>query len=315
MDYLNLYSDFLKKFFNPQKPLKVIFDCSNGTTGPILKKLTDNNQRLKTFFINDNPNGNFPAHSPNPLEKNSAIQLQKEVKKQKSDLGIIFDADGDRVIFVDNKARIVNPEIISRLLIWYLKPNKIIITPSTGWLIKKINNHTRAKDFINKQETRIKIIKSKIGHYYIKKIMFREKADFAFEQSGHYYFAFKNLGKDGLYYDSGIMAAIEIINAVSQLPYSLADFNDLLPQYHRSGEINIKIKNGNLKIRKIERYFKASATKISHLDGLTMEFNPPAGGWWFNLRPSNTESLLRLNIEAVSKSKLDKIIKKLQSLK
>ena len=177
-EFINIYSDFLKKNLNPQKKLKVIFDCSNGTAGPILKQLTINNEQLTTYFINDKPDGNFPAHGPNPLKSGALKQLQNKVKKYKADLGIIFDADGDRVFFIDNLGRFINPDAIAKLLIWNLKPKKIIIDIRTGWLIKKIKN----------QKSKIKIIKSRVGHYFIKKLMRKIDADFSAEYSGHYYF-------------------------------------------------------------------------------------------------------------------------------
>lgn len=156
-------------------------------------------------------------------------------------------------------------------------------------------------------------------------------ANLGVEKSGHYYF--KINGKEIFYYDDGILAAIEVINAVSLLPYSLADFSDLLPRYYRSGEINIKIQSQNSTRRqkikehfadrqiqskgllgRVETTYKNQATKISRLDGLTMEFNQPADGWWFNLRFSNTEPFARLNIEAENKQTLEKEKKKMLNL-
>ncbi len=312
MRYIKTYADFLKKNLNPQKKLRVVFDCSNGTAGLILKKLikakssrlrrgSPKAAKLKANLINDVPDGNFPAHGPNPLKKSALNDLQSTIKKYKADLGIIFDADGDRVFFADNKGRFINPDAIARLLIWHLKPKKVIIDARTGWHVKQLTADN------------LQLITSRVGHFFIKKLMRKTNADFAAEYSGHYYF------KKFFFADSGILAAIEIINAISKLPYSSADFINLLPQYYRSSEINFKIKNLRESIKKIENYFKSQNTKYkilntNYLDGLTMEFTSPAGEWWFNLRPSNTEPLLRLNIEAENKKLLDKEIKKLYSL-
>ena len=105
--YLNLYTSFLKKFLRPAKPLKIVFDCSNGTTGLILKNLFKL-LNFKTFkLINSIPDGNFPGHGPNPWAKGAMEQLKKEVEQQKAALGVIFDADGDRVFFIDNLGRAV----------------------------------------------------------------------------------------------------------------------------------------------------------------------------------------------------------------
>lgn len=303
MDYINIYADFLKKFLKPEKPLKVIFDCSDGTVGLILKKIFSNCQLLITNYINADPDGNFPAHGPNPLKPGALKQLQNEVKKQKADLGVIFDADADRVFFVDNLGEFINPDIIARLLIWHLKPKKTIIDIRTGWQVRKL---------INSSTHQLTI--SRVGHYFIKKLMREIKADFSAEYSGHYYF------KKFFYADSGILAAIETINAASKLPYKLSDFINLLPQYYRSSELNLKFNSArnyaehDTELRrimgKIEQKFKKRVIKISHLDGLIMEFKD----FWFNLRPSNTEPLSRLNIEAVSRKLLNQKIKELRKL-
>jgi len=314
--HIKTYVDFLKRSIQIERPLKVVFDCSNGTTGLIIKRLFTHNSLLTTHYLNIVPDGNFPAHGPDPLKKSAIGNLRSAVLKHNADLGIIFDADGDRVFFIDNKGRFIDPDVIARLLIWQLKPKKIIIDVRTGWLIRKLTTH-------NSQ-----LITSKVGHYFIKKLMRKIGADFGVERSGHYYFKIYN--PSIFYTDSGILAAIEVINAVSKLPYGLADFVDLSPQYYRSGEINIKASGFNLAT--VEKHYKKTAKRISRLDGLTMEFNPPplkgcngkcfkgkllskGGGWWFNIRPSNTEPLIRLNIEAASpetlkkeKNKLTKII-------
>ena len=307
MNYIKIYADFLKKFLRPRQKLKVVFDCSNGVAGPIIKQLTTDSQQLKTFLINEKSDGNFPAHGPNPLKPNALKQLQNEVKKHKATLGIIFDADGDRVFFIDNRGRFVDPDVISRLLIWHLKPKKVVIDVRTGWLVRKFKI----------KNSKLKIHESSVGHYFIKKLMRKTNADLGVERSGHYYFGPNIHNQKNLYFDSGILAAIETINAVSKLPYSLADFSDLFPPLYRSGEINIKIGQPQNIIKKIEKKLKNQAIKTSRLDGLTMEFNPsasPGKAWRFNLRPSNTEPLVRLNIEATDKRFLDNFLKKIYSL-
>ncbi|MCL5004870.1 MAG: hypothetical protein M1170_02935 [Patescibacteria group bacterium] len=305
-NFIKIYANFLKKRIQPQKKLKVVFDCSNGAVGPTIKKLQITNPKLQIYLINEKPDGNFPGHGPDPWAKGAMEQLQKEVLRQKADLGVIFDADGDRVFFIDNLGCPVEPDIIARLLIWHLKPRKAVYDIRAGWLIKKLKIEN------------LKLKTSRVGHFYIKKLMRKIGADLGVEKSGHYYFAIRNFDKGELYYDSGILAAIEIINAVSKLPYSLANFIDLLPQYYRSGEINIKSQILNLKSQKlfkeIERKLKIQNLKfkinVSHLDGLTMEFLD----YWFNIRPSNTEPLIRLNMEAEDKKILEKKKKELIKL-
>jgi phosphomannomutase len=301
--FIKIYADFLKRSVQIERPLKVIFDCSNGATGMIINRIFQNNRKLKNLLtyklINQNPDGNFPAHGPDPLKRFAIRDLRLAVIKRKADLGVIFDADGDRAFFIDNRGRLVDPDAIGRLLIWQINPKKVVIDVRTGWLIKKFKI----------QNSKFKIIQSKVGHYFIKKLMRKIKADLGIERSGHYYFA-------PLYYDDGIRAAIHVINAVSRLPYTLADFADLLPKYYRSGEINIKMQNSKIKMKnynlkfknlfkEIKKKLKAISYKlkaINYLDGLTMEFD----NLWFNIRPSNTEPVIRLNIEAED----EKILKK-----
>ncbi|MEK7149969.1 MAG: hypothetical protein AAB757_03315 [Patescibacteria group bacterium] len=331
--YQKEYAGFLEKFLVPQpfgklmarKPLKVVFDCSNGAAGPIIERIMNYELRIKKknksairnpqfIIINSKLDGNFPAHGPNPLVKNAMEQIKKSVLKHKADLGVIFDADGDRAFFIDDKGRFVDPDEIAYLLIWSLKPKKIVYDVRTGWLVRRImNNELRIKNKKGKtilHNSKFIIHESRVGHYFIKKLMREKDIGFGCEQSGHYYF------KKFFYADSGILAAIEVINAVSKLPYKFSDFIDLLPRYFRSGELNIKmnyelgIKNYEYLLKQIENKYKNRAIKISRIDGLSIEF----GDFWFNIRPSNTEPLARLNVEAIDKKTLAKQTKILLGL-
>ena len=274
----------------------MVFDCSNGITGIILKKLFQSSKvkskkfKIETIFINDNPDGNFPAHGPNPMAKGAVRQLEKEVVKEKADLGVIFDADGDRVFFVDNRGRFIDSHEAGFILTRRHNP-PYVVGATSSWRLKK----------------QPKVSLSKVGHYFFKRLMRERKANLGLEHSGHYYF------KKFFYSDSGILAAIEVMNFVSLagqagLKSDLAAWLDDLPKYYRSGEINFEVRDKKSTIKKIENHYKTRAGKISKLDGLTMEF----GGWWFNLRPSNTENFLRLNLESMDQ----KILKlELQNIK
>ena len=306
MNYINLYAKFLNKFLNPQKELKVVFDSSNGTTGLVLKKIR--HSRLKTILLNDRPDGNFPAHGPNPMADKASSELQIKVKTEKADLGIIFDADGDRAFFIDDKGRMISSDIISYLLIHSIKPKKAIIDARSGWLLRR---HLDKKT---------KILECRVGHFFIKKLMRKTGTEFAGERSGHYYFPALGgsapHGKNTIYFDSGIIAAIQAINAASQLPFKLSNYIDLLPRYYESPELNFKTKNGHRLMDAIERIYRNKTDKISHLDGLSAEMKSitTGGEWWFNLRTSNTEPTIRLNIEADSKKLLDLKTKELEKV-
>lgn len=298
-DYEKTYVKFLLGFLNIKKPLKVVFDCSNGTTGNILKHLKTG--KLKAILINQNPDGNFPAHSPDPLTKGVTGQLKKEVLKNKADFGVIFDADGDRARFVDDKGRDVDSDIIARILIWEFKPKAAAADILTGWAVKNLKT----------ENTGVKIIFGKVGHQFIVQNMKRNKADLGIEYSGHYYFRLNDSG-NYFYMDSGILSAIKVINAVSEMPLSLSQFADLIAFSFRETLAVSQKQSGvvNKKFKKIKNFYGKSAVKISGIDGLSMEFED----FWFNIRFSNTEPLIRLNIEAINKRTLDKQKKMLLNL-
>ncbi len=289
--FLVSYVKFLKKFLKPERELKVVFDCSNGTTGIILKELFKNS-KITAIILNSKPDGNFPAHGPNPMAKGAAKQLEKEVLKRKADLGVIFDADGDRVFFVDGRGRSVDPDEAG-LILARRHRGPYVIGANSGRLLSG----------------QPKTYRSKVGHYFIKRLMRKKKANLGMERSGHFYF------KKFFYSDSGVLAAIEVMNFVSLagqagLKSDLADWLDGLPKYFRSGEKNLKVKDKEKILRKIEKIYGSKKYKISKLDGLTVEFK----GGWFNLRPSQTEDLLRLNAEAEDKKLLEKELGRLKAL-
>ncbi len=289
--FVGEYVDFLKTFLLPgAKELPVVFDCSNGAAGPIIERLFPD-----AIILNGAPDGNFPNHAPDPLHAGSMDALRKKVVSDSAAIGIIFDADGDRAFFVDDRGRVVDPDVIAYLLLWSLRPKRFISDLKTGWLIKR---HPFAA----------KRIESRTGHYFIKQAMRKYAAEFGHEESGHYYF------KNFFHCDSGIMAAVEALNAVSKLPYRLSDLVDLLPVTHKSLEINfpVPIESHGALLARIEAVYKKDAIHASKLDGVTLEFKDPE--WWFNVRFSNTEPLARLNMEARDKQVYDMQLEKLTEL-
>lgn len=288
MDYIDLYAKFLKRFLKPRRKLKVILDCSNGTTGLVLEKLLKGDKLIQYKILNSKPDGNFPAHGPNPLAKGAAAQLEREVKKYKADLGIIFDADGDRVFFTDNRGRLTDAHEIGFALMQIFEPPYVVSTIAS-WRLKKVRG----------------AVISPVGHYFFKNIMRKKKASVGLEHSGHFYF------RDFFWCDSGILSAILVMNFVSGLGNGLADWLDSLPKYYRSGEINFKVSDKKTMLEKIRKIYGAKASKISKLDGLTLEFG---NKFWINVRPSNTENLLRLNVEAKTKKILETELKKIRKV-
>lgn len=298
MKYIKIYADFLKKLIKPKQPLKAVFDCSNGTTGIVLKELLRASSvkcQVSGILINEKPDGRFPAHGPNPMAEGAMDQLSKEVKKKKADLGVIFDADGDRAFFVDDLGRPIYSGVAALFMSQSFK-GPIILDLVIGYAGELISQSGQ------------KVIESRIGSYFIKKLMKEKKAKFGAESSGHFYFPV-----DGTYFDSGIMAVIYMINRASSIKRqasSLSDWIDSLPEYYRSPELNFEVKDKTKFLKIMEEKYSKQAKNISHLDGVKMEFE----NWWFNLRPSNTEDLLRLNLEAKNESVYQQKLSELETL-
>ncbi|MDD5547815.1 MAG: hypothetical protein PHN74_02905 [Candidatus Pacebacteria bacterium] len=278
--YQFLYISFLKKFLKLKRPVKVVFDCSNGTTGLVLKKLFP-----RAIFINNKLNGNFPAHGPDPMAGGAMEQLQSAVKKHKADLGIIFDSDGDRVFFADDKGKTIDAEDAAFILAENYK-QPFVISADYGYRMKQY-----------------KTIISKVGRYFLKKKMIDKKASFGAERSGHYYF------KDFNYSDSGIFAAIQMINFISGKNEKIPDYLNKLPKLYRFSK-NFKVSDKEKIINRAEKFYKNKKIKVSSPDGLVVE----AKDFRFCLRPSNTENLVRLNAEALSKEALSRGIKELKQI-
>ena len=280
MNYANLYANFLKKFIKPKRPLKVVLDCSNGTTGPVLEQLFAVEQNCKTLLLNKNPDGNFPAHGPNPLAEGAMAELGREVVKNKADFGAVFDADGDRVFFVDDRGRRLDPTAATLILAKRFK-GSLALPMNIGPFLRK-----------ELAAAGHEVADSRVGHYFLKKLMKEKKLGFAAEQSGHYYFKnFFNL-------DSGIFAAVEFINAVSELSGPLSKWVDAIAPRWISEETNFNVADKAAALEKLKSTYAPAAEKISELDGLSVWL----GSWWFNVRASNTENLLRLNLEADSEA-------------
>lgn len=289
--FIGEYIDFLKGFLHADaKTLDIVFDCSNGSTGPIVDRLFPD-----SIILNGRPDGNFPKHAPNPLHAGSLGALQKSVVANGADVGVIFDADGDRVFFIDDRGRFVDQDVVAYLLLWSLRPKQFVTDAKDGWLVRRTSFGAKR-------------IAGKTGHYAIKRLMRAKNAEFGCERSGHYYF------KRFFFCDSGIIAAVEMLNAIARLPYRLSDFVDLVARAYRSQEINVSISSTDhdALFARIEQIYKKDASIVTKTDGITMEFSNP--DWWFNVRASNTEPLVRLSMEAQDKRVYEAQLKKLTEL-
>ena len=233
--------------------------------------------------------GNFPNHLADPSKSENLVELQKTVRKNKCDFGMAFDGDADRIFFVDENGSVINSSLISSLIV------KNILSKKKG--AKIIHNVVCSKIV---PETIIKYggtpIIERVGHSFIKDTMRQTKAVFACEHSAHYYYI------DNYRADSGIITSLIVAEIVSKENKPLSKLLDEFRKYHTLEETNVEVNDKDAKMNEIESMYKKQNPKsISRLDGVSVDFND----WHFNVRPSNTEPLLRLNLEADSEEMME----------
>jgi phosphomannomutase len=295
-NFLREYTESILKLVNCQKikGLKIVVDAGNNVAGLIIPEIFKriDCELIPLYF---KPDGSFPNHGPDPLDSESLSGLQDVVKKECADLGIAFDGDADRLIFVDEKGRRISGDLITALLA------KDILKEKGGEkVIYSLNSSRIVRETIQKSGGTP--IVSRVGSAFIKNQMRKEKAIFAGEASGHYYF--KTLD----YTDNADLVMLKVMEILSKEKKALSELIRPFKKYWQSGEINFKIKNKEDKIREIEKEYLDG--KISHLDGLTVEYKD----WWFNVRPSNTEDLLRLVVEAETEGLMGDKIKEITEI-
>lgn len=270
--YITPYAGFLRGFLALTRPLRVVFDFSNGPTALVVPQVIRDEKRIAPLFIDRTLSGNFPGHGPNPLASGATIHLHREVLAHHADLGVIFDADGDRAFFIDHRGRSIPAFVIAALLARN-ESGPYVFDTRTFLPLEKVGLDTTAKAVL-----------SPVGSFFIRAAMRRTSAGFGAEYSGHYYF------KDFFSADSGILAAIKVMNAMTRLPYSLADFYDLLPKHIAVDEMNVRSETPARTIAQLTAHFRPSAKRVRKFDGITLD----CGDWFLNARASNTEPLVRI---------------------
>jgi phosphomannomutase len=271
------------------RPLKIIVDAGNGMAGhtapAIFARL--NCEVIPMYFELD---GTFPNHEANPLDESTLKDLKQAMIDQKADLGLAFDGDADRCFLVDERGVAVNPSALTSLI----AHRELIKRPGSSIIYNLISSRA-VQEVIN--ENGGVGLRSRVGHSYIKKMMAESGAIFGGEHSGHFYF------KEFWRADSGALAALHAIAALGE---SGTTMSALLAPYNRyviSGEINSKVEDTQAATESVEKTYASDEVTIDHLDGLTVNGDT----WWFNLRPSNTEPLLRLNVEASTQAQMETV--------
>lgn len=270
------------------KKIRVVVDTGNGMGGFVFPKFFDkiNIGVVPMYWELD---GTFPNHMPDPLKPENLEALRKRVKDENADFGIAVDGDCDRIMFVDENANSISSDFITALVSeMILKENK------NAGILYDLRSSMVVKEIIEKNKG-IPIM-CRVGHSFIKKQMRDEKAVFAGELSGHYYF------KDEGYFESPLKVILYLIKAMSEKNKKLSEIIAPFRKYFATGEINFEVKNKQKKMDELVKKYESKANNVSYLDGIKLEFND----WWFNVRPSNTEPLLRLNLEAKTKELMEK---------
>lgn len=296
-DKLEDYIQFQKHFLPADlDQLKLSIDCSNGMAGLVIKDILGKNHN----YLYVEPDGRFPNHQPNPLILKNVEDLRKAVLENRSDLGIIFDGDADRVMFVDENGRFISPDLMIALLGHYFLPRNEKVK-----VIQDIRTSMAVGEYL-KQLGNVEMITWRVGRAFAAKRLRQEDGLFGGELAGHYYF------KDFYYSDSGILAMLFILNVIIEKKkegISVSQLIDTIAKYATSGEVNFKIEDKQSAMDRVKNYYFENEKPINFMDfdGYRVEFSD----WWFNIRPSNTEPYLRLIIEAnteeLKNQKLEKI--------
>ncbi|GAB2488035.1 phosphomannomutase/phosphoglucomutase [Jatrophihabitans fulvus] len=267
------------------RPLKVVVDAGNGMGGYTVPAVLGDSvlpalplDIVPLYFELD---GSFPNHEANPLEPANIVDLQQRVVAEGADLGVAFDGDADRCFVVDAEGKAVSPSAITALV----ATRELVKSPGSAVIHNLITSHA-VPEIV--REHGGEPIRTRVGHSFIKAEMAKANAVFGGEHSAHYYF------RDFWFADTGMLAAMHVLAALGEQPGTLADLTAEFSRYVASGEINTTVDDQAARVEKIRETFAERASSIDELDGLTVEL---PDGTWFNVRASNTEPLLRLNVE------------------
>lgn len=281
------YTRMLAGSLHDPAPLTLAIDAGDGMAGPEIGPFFRNFPVLVTVARNLVPDGRFPHHGPNPFLPAAACVLREMVRESHADFGVAFDGDADRCLFVDEQGERVPADLIVALIAEYYLARE----PGAA-ILYDLRSSRIVPETIRSRGGRP--VRSRVGHAFIKGQMRQEEAVFAGELSGHYYF------RDAGYCDNGMLAMIQMINLLSAQKKPLSELVLPLRRYFTTGEVNFRLDHPAAAMAALESAYAGAA--IDHLDGLTVQF--PA--WWFNLRGSNTEPLVRLNLEAETEACRDR---------
>ena len=276
------------------KPLTVVADAGNGMAGKYLPSLFKELPcRLEPLYFE--LDGTFPNHDADPLKEENLADLKARVRETQADLGVAFDGDGDRVAFVDENGQTVSNDLTAALI-----AREVLNSWPGSVVVYDLRSSMVVAEEIKKWGGQP--LESRVGHSYIKQLMRERNAVFGGELSGHYYF------RENFFADSGLIALIKVLNLISSQDEPFSELVRPLRRYWAGGEINFRVLDKEAKIEEIAKIF--SDGEVYFLDGVSVRYPD----WWFNVRQSNTEPLLRLNLEARTQSMMEEGLKRLRTV-
>jgi phosphomannomutase len=299
MDIRADYLAFLLKYKGDWSDLKIAMDVSNGMASLFVRDIFGD----QPSYIYEELDGRFPNHEPNPLNLKNIVDLQKLVSETRSDIGVIFDGDADRVMFVDENSRFISPDLMIAVLGHYFLEER----GEKGYIHQDIRSSKAVGEYLAPMGGVMNTWR--VGRAYAALKLREIDGVYGGELAGHYYF------RDFFYSDSGLLAAILILNVVAKMKaqgISLSQLIARIEKYQNSGEINFRVEDKLGAMNAVRDYFMQSekATAYMDFDGYRVEFPE----WWFNIRPSNTEPYLRFLCEATSKELLDEKVAKVREI-
>ncbi len=285
----NYIEKALKFVKSPDLNLALVIDSANAMAGNDLDAFFRNFSGIRVSFLNRELDGSFPAHEANPLKEETLTELKKKVVQDKANFGIATDGDGDRYMFIDENGQFVRPDLINALL-----ARKTVPEGKGEPILYDLRSSKAVAEEIEKYGG--KADKCRVGHSFIKEQMRGLDAYFAGELSGHYYLEVL----PEAYFEFPLFVVSKLMEIINEEKLSLSKLIEPIKHYFHTNEFNFKIENKDGTIKAFEEKYKDS--HLLKLDGLSVEYPT----WWFNVRPSNTEPLLRFNLEANTKEEMEK---------
>jgi phosphomannomutase len=297
-DVLAEYAAHVRSFVDVAslRPLTIVADTANGMGGLIAPAVFAG-LPFEVIWLFPELDGTFPNHPADPIQPENLEDLKKAVIEHRADVGLAFDGDADRVFLVDEKAEGVSGSLTTALVARAILADNPGATVLYNLICSKVVPETIVENGGIPVRTRV-------GHSYIKAVMAETGAVFGGEHSGHYYF------RDNYRADSGIIAAMVVLQVLSRAEEPLSELLAPYRRYADSGEINTTVADPAASVEAMAAHYAGLGAEIDRTDGLTVDF----GDWWFNLRPSNTEPLLRMNVEARTPAECDRHVTELLDL-